>query len=386
MSQTYQICSVCVMDTSNPYIEFDDAGQCNCCRDAIKRLPHEWWPNAHGEHQLRMLIVQLKEAGKGKRYDAMIGLSGGIDSAYLAHILRTKFDLRLLAVHVDGGWNTAAAVRNIEVLVRALDIDLFSHVVEWAEMRDVQLAFLRASVLNQDMPQDHAFFATLYRTARHFGIRHFLSGVNFASECIVPMGWGYPSMDGMHLRSIHKTFGIRPIKKFPIMSLTEYLWMTRLRGHLLIEKPLNYIQYDKESAKAELSNHYEWNDYGSKHQESRFTRFYQEIYLPRKFNFDKRRLHYSSLIVSKQLTRDAALNGLAVPVISNLQAAQEMQFVAKKLGISAQELVALINSAPVSHGNYNGSMQILTYMRQIRQLGRNLQNTVLALTSRKASE
>jgi N-acetyl sugar amidotransferase len=380
MSGNYQICTHCVMDTSNPFIEFDEAGQCNCCKDAIERLPHEWWPNAHGERQLGLLVDQLKEAGKGKRYDAMIGLSGGVDSAYLAHILRAKFDLRLLAVHVDGGWNTEAAVRNIEVLVRTLDIDLFTHVVEWGEMRDVQLAFLRASVLNQDMPQDHAFFATLYRTAKHFDVRHFLSGVNFSSESIVQLGWGYPSMDGMHLRAIHEAFGVRPIKKFPLMSLTEYVWLTRIANHLRIEKPLDYLPYDKEAAKGELSKNYEWKDYGSKHQESRFTRFYQEIYLPKKFNFDKRRLHFSSLIVSGQLTRAAALGQLAEPTISEMHAARETRFVAKKIGISTQELNALIDLPNRQHSDFAGGIRMITFAANVR---RKLRRLFLSASSSK---
>jgi N-acetyl sugar amidotransferase len=367
MNGTHQVCTFCVMDSSNPFIEFDANGQCNCCKDAIERLPHEWWPDAYGERQLALLVDRLKESGKNKPYDAMIGLSGGVDSAYLAHMLRTRFDLRLLAVHVDGGWNTEAAVRNIEVLVKSLDIDLFTHVVEWDEMRDVQLAFLRASVLNQDMPQDHAFFSTLYRTARKFEIKHFLSGVNFASESIVPLGWGYPSMDGQHLRAIHKAFGQRAIKAFPVMGLTEYLWMTRMGRHLNIERPLNFMRYDKEAAKHELSKIYAWKDYGSKHQESRFTRFYQEIYLPRKFSFDKRRLHLSSLIVSGQLSRVDALAELARPLISDAQVIREMRFVAKKLGIHLEQLTAFIESDATPHENYPGSMMLLTWLRRARQ-------------------
>ena len=367
MSAAQQVCTFCVMDGSNPFIEFDTNGQCNCCKDAIERLPHEWWPDAYGERQLAAIVARLKEAGTGKPYDAMVGLSGGVDSAYLAHLLRTRYDLRLLAVHVDGGWNTEAAVRNIEVLVKSLDIDLFTHVVEWEEMRDVQLAFLRASVLNQDMPQDHAFFSTLYRTAQKFKIAHFLSGVNFASECIVPLGWGYPSMDGHHLRAIHKAFGKRQIKDFPVMQLAEYIWSTRLGRQLTIERPLNYLRYDKDAAKRELSATYAWKDYGSKHQESRFTRFYQEIYLPRKFSFDKRRLHLSSLIVSGQLTRAAAIAELETPLISDMQAAQETKFIAKKLGIAGSELAALIDADPQPHENYAGSMMLLAWLRKARQ-------------------
>ncbi|MEO6362323.1 MAG: N-acetyl sugar amidotransferase, partial [Caldimonas sp.] len=199
-----RVCGVCVMDESNPAIRFDATGQCNCCRDAFARMADEWHRGADGEQRLQALARRLKAAGRGKRYDVMLGLSGGIDSAYLAHVAVRRLGLRALAVHIDGGWNSEPATRNIESLVRGLDLDLHTHVVEWQEMRDLQLAFLRASVLNQDIPQDHAFFATLYRTAVKFGIRDFLSGVNFTTESVVPPGWGYPSMDGHHARAIHR--------------------------------------------------------------------------------------------------------------------------------------------------------------------------------------
>lgn len=184
-----RVCRFCVMDDSNPAIVFDASGQCNCCRDAITRRPHEWWPNAAGSARLDALAERLRKEGRGRPYDVMVGLSGGIDSAYLVHLIKTRYDLRMLAVHVDGGWNSEAAVRNIELIVRKLDIDLHTHVIEWQEMRDLQLAFLKAGVVNQDIPQDHAFFATLYRTATRFGMRNFLSGVNFASESVVPPAW-----------------------------------------------------------------------------------------------------------------------------------------------------------------------------------------------------
>ena len=366
-TRALRVCTFCVMDESNPAIAFDAAGQCNCCRDALARRAHEWRPNAEGAERLRLLAERLKAAGRGRRYDAMIGLSGGIDSAYLAHVAVRQLGLRVLAVHVDGGWNSEPAVRNIESLVRKLDLDLHTHVVEWQEMRDLQVAFLRASVLNQDIPQDHAFFATLYRTAVRFGIRDFLSGVNFASECIVPLGWGYPSMDGKHARAIHRRFGTSKLHAYPFMGLAEFLWLTRVRRQLTVHRPLNELNYDKEAARAELSRAYGWRDYGGKHSESRFTKFYQEIYLPRKFGYDKRRLHLSSLIVSGQTTRAAALAELATPILAPEQARRDIKFVAKKLDLSPQELQVLIKSPPVSHEDYPNQLRLRRTLARAKQ-------------------
>lgn len=358
MSTTGRICSVCVMDDSNPVIQFDTNMQCNCCRDAIQRMPHEWWPGPEGDARMQQLVSLLKQEGRGKPYDVMVGLSGGIDSAYLAHLASRKYGLRLLAVHVDGGWNSEPAVHNIESMVRGLGIDLHTYVVEWQEMRDMQVAFLKASVLNQDIPQDHAFFSTLYRTAKQFGIRHFLSGVNFASESVVPPGFGYPSMDGKHARAIQRRFGTVSMESYPFMGLPELLWLTRLRRQLTVHRPLNYMNYDKEAARAELERAYGWRDYGGKHSESRFTKFYQEIYLPQKFGFDKRRLHLSSLIVSGQVTRQEALAELAQPITTPQQARLDIKFVAKKLGLTGEQLRSYIESPVVDHLAYPNGMAL----------------------------
>jgi N-acetyl sugar amidotransferase len=372
MSGTGRTCTFCVMDDSNPMLRFDAEGRCDCCRSAVARRPHEWWPGAEGAERMHTMVEALRAQGRGRPYDAMVGLSGGIDSAWLAHLMRAEHGLRLLAVHVDGGWNSEAAVSNIESIVRRLDIDLHTQVIEWQEMRDLQLAFLRASVLNQDFPQDHAFFATLYRTARRFDIRSFLLGVNFASESIVPPGWGHPSMDGRHLRAIHARFGQRPLESFPVMPLSEYLWMTRVRQQLTIHRPLNFIDYDKEHARAELTRLYGWRDYGGKHCESRFTKFYQEIYLPRKFGFDKRRLHLSSLIVSGQLSRADALAELATPIAPASQMRHDLKFVAKKLGVTPAELEALIDRPPVSHRSYPHQMGLHDSLTALKNLSRRL--------------
>ncbi|WP_205710675.1 N-acetyl sugar amidotransferase [Hydrogenophaga crocea] len=356
------------MDDSNPAIQFDERGQCNCCRDALARRPSEWWPGPEGEMRMAQLVEHLKERGKGQTYDAMIGLSGGIDSAYLAHLASRQHGLRLLAVHVDGGWNSEPAVANIESIVRGLDIDFHTHVIEWHEMRDLQVAFLKAAVLNQDMPQDHAFFATLYRTAARFGIRDFLSGVNFASESIVPPNFGYPSIDGRHIRAIHNLFGKSSLESYPIMGVWEYLWMTRARRQLTIHRPLNFIQYDKQSAQAQLKTIYGWRDYGGKHSESRFTKFYQDIYLPRKFGFDKRRLHLSSLIVAGQMTREAALAELSEPPITEQQIKRDIKFVAKKLGVTPTELIELVDAPARQHADYPNNLHLFNASRDLKTL------------------
>jgi len=366
---SYRVCRVCVMDSSNPAIAFDANGQCNCCRDAITRQPHEWWPGADGQAKLRGMVERLKAQGHGKPYDVMVGLSGGIDSAYLAHLAVREFGLRALAVHVDGGWNSEPAVHNIETLVRALDIDLHTYVVEWQEMRDVQLAFLKASVFNQDIPQDHAFFATLYRTAHRFRLRHFLSGVNFASENISPPTQGSPTaIDGRHVRAVHRRFGGVTLRSYPVMGLAEFIWTTRISGALSIAKPLNFMPYDKEAAKHELTRLYGWRDYGGKHHESRFTKFYEQIYLPRKFGFDKRRQHLSSLIVAGQLARSNALDELSSPVVDDGGARRDIRFVAKKLGIDAQALERLIGQPAVPHANYPNQMALHRRLTRLRSL------------------
>jgi N-acetyl sugar amidotransferase len=367
-ARPYQVCSFCVMDSVIPALQFDANGQCDCCKQALSRLPHEWWPDEEGERRLDSLTRALKATGQGQKYDCMVGLSGGVDSAYLAHLAVSKLGLRVLAVHVDAGWNSAAAVRNIESIVRKLDLDLHTFVVEWGEMRDIQLAFLRASVLNQDNPQDHAFFSTLYRTAMHCNISHFLSGVNYASENIIPPGWGHPYMDSRQIRAIHRLYGKHSLRNFPFMGLPEFVWQSRIMKRLTVHRPLNYFAYDKEVARRELESEYGWVDYGGKHHESRFTKFYQEIYLPRKFGFDKRRLHLSSLIVSGQLTRETALKELETPIIDEVSRRHDMRFIAKKLGITVDELECLIYAPAKSHLAYPNQMAFHRMLVRIKWL------------------
>lgn len=366
-----QVCTVCVMDAADPNVSFDNMGQCDCCTEAFARRDHEWWPGLEGASRMQTLLTRLREEGSGKPYDAMIGLSGGIDSAFLAHVMGREHGLRLLAVHVDGGWNSEAAVSNIERLVRALDIDLHTKVIEWEEMRDLQLAFLRSGVFNQDFPQDHAFFATLVRTARKYRVRTFLSGVNYSSESVsTPTAPNPTAYDGRHLKTIHAKFGERPLTDYPIMTLPQYLWMTRILKSPVIEKPLNLIDYDKEKAKDVLRANYGWRDYGPKHSESRFTKFYQEIYLTRKYLLDKRRLHLSSLIVSGQISRDEALLKLTAPIAEPTQSERDLRFIAKKLRIARLELDQMIDDRPRPHAQYASDFALQQTLLNARALWR----------------
>lgn len=363
-----RVCSYCVMDDTLADIGFDADGRCLCCKEAEVLLAQDYLPNEQGAARLAAMVAQLKERGRGRDYDCMVGLSGGVDSAYLAHVMHHHFGLRLLAVHVDGGWNTEAAVHNIERLIRSTGIDLHTVVIEWSEMRDLQLSFLRAGVINQDIPQDHAFFATLYQTAEAFKMDTFLSGVNLATEGVHQKGGGYPSIDGRHVRSIHRRFGQGPLRGFPIITFPRYLWQTRVTRRPQILRPLNWMPFNKEAAKAVLRDAYGWQDYGVKHAESRFTKFYQETYLTRKTGFDKRRLHLSSLIVSKAITRDEALAQLAHPPVDDRTARQDAKFVAKKLGISVAELDSLIESALVPHQSYGGDFALFRLLSAFRSV------------------
>jgi N-acetyl sugar amidotransferase len=363
-----RVCSYCVMDDTLDDIGFDVEGRCLCCKEAEVLLARDHLLDERGRARLEAMVAQLREQGRGRDYDCMIGLSGGVDSAYLAHVLHQDYGLRLLAVHVDGGWNSEAAVHNIERLVRHTGIDLHTVVIEWAEMRDLQLAFLKSGVINQDIPQDHAFFATLYRTAKTFGIETFLSGVNLSTEGVHQKGGGYPSIDGRHVLAIHRKFGQAPLRHFPIITVPQYLWQTRVRRKPQILRPLNWMRYNKEEAKAVLAAAYGWQDYGVKHAESRFTKFYQETYLTRKTGFDKRRLHLSSLIVAKEITREEAMDQLSCPPVAPRTARQDVKFVAKKLGISVSELDKLIENKIVPHQSYGGANGLLSFFVSARRV------------------
>jgi N-acetyl sugar amidotransferase len=330
------------MDTTDPEIDFDEYGVCNHCRkfdETIKPM----WPSLEGDREkLDAMIQAVKSYGKGKRYDCIIGLSGGVDSSYLA-VKVAEWGLRPLVVHVDAGWNSELAVMNIEQICRRLGFDLVTHVVDWEEMRDMQLAFLRSNLANQDVPQDHAFFAALYGYAEKAGIKYVINGSNFATESILPAAWGYDAMDATHVKSIHARFGSRPRGEFPIVSFFDLFVKYPFILKMEVLRPLNLLPYNKEEAIQILEKHYGWRYYGGKHYESRWTRFFQAYYLPYKFGYDKRKAHLSSLVVSGQMNRSDALEALKTPLYDPKLLVEDKIFIAKKLGLPISEFEVLVD-------------------------------------------
>lgn len=344
-------CTRCVMDTSDPEISFDADGVCSHCRNFERNIKPHWFPDEEGARRLDALVKAIRNAGRRREYDCIIGLSGGVDSSYLAYQAK-QHGLRPLAVHVDAGWNSELAVKNIENLVKTLDIDLFTHVVDWDEMRDLQLAFFRAGVANLDVPQDHAFTAAVFAYAARNNIRYVLSGGNYATESILPRAWGYNAMDLRHLTAIHKRYGKVRLRTFPKVNFFQYyVYYPRILGMRTV-RPLNLMPYNKAAAMRILEDQVGWRYYGGKHYESRFTKFFQAHYLPTKFGYDKRRAHLSSLIVSGQMTREEALDELAKPLYSSLELQEDKLFFIKKLGITETEYASVMAQPAKTYLDY----------------------------------
>lgn len=375
MTTDYCVCSRCVMDTTDPEIDFDENGVCNHCRKFDAVTSKRWHPDAEGARLWNARLEEIRAAGRGHDYDCIIGLSGGVDSSYLA--LKAKdWGLRPLVVHVDAGWNSELAVSNIECIVKACDYDLHTIVIDWPEMRDLQIAFLKSGVANQDVPQDHAFFANLYRYATQNKVRYILSGGNIATESIFPASWHGDAMDAINLKAIHSRFGSRPLKRYRTISFFQYYFTYPFLHGMRTVRPLNFMPYSKDAAIAELSKT-GWRAYGRKHGESRFTKLFQNYYLPEKFGFDKRRPHYASLIVSGQMTRNEALDALAEPLYSPSDLAADLEFFCKKLGITEAEFERCLrepNRDYTDFANWDGRKNSLKAVQNLaaRLLGRNI--------------
>lgn len=363
---TYQICTRCVMDTSDPEITFDAEGVCNHCRKFEEVTSKRWFPNETGERMLQAQLAEIKKAGAGKEYDSIIGLSGGVDSSYLA--LRAKsWGLRPLVVHVDAGWNSELAVSNIEGIVKSCGYDLHTIVIDWEEMRDLQLAFLKSGLSNQDTPQDHAFFAALYHYAVQHGVKYVLSGGNIATESIFPESWHSSAMDAILLKAVHKRFGTAPLRTFPLISFWDYyFWYPVVRG-MRVCRPLNYMPYNKKMAMEALIAETGWKPYGRKHGESRFTKFFQNYYLPTKFGYDKRRPHLSSLIVAGQMTRDEALAALAEPLYDSDELEADLNFVCKKLGLSVEQFNEILHAKNHDYKEFPNWDSLKTFFSLLRR-------------------
>lgn len=338
-SRAYQICTSCVMDTTDAVIVFDDNGVCDHCTTFYANILPKWHTDARGEAVLARMVDEIRAAGQGKDFDCIIGMSGGVDSSYLTYAAKELLGLRPLVFHVDAGWNSQIAVNNIERLVDGLGLDLFTEVIDWEEMKDLQLAFFRSGVPHIDTPQDHAFFATMYKFATNHRVKYILTGANLSTECFRnPIEWMYYQSDSRQLLDIHHQFGERPLNSFPITSILWHkVWLPYVRG-IRVLRPLNHLRYIKAEARQLLMDRFGWQPYPQKHFESRFTKFYESYWLPERFGYDVRRVQFSSLIVTGQMTRDEALQELKKPPYDPATIGQEIEFVANKLGITVEDL------------------------------------------------
>jgi N-acetyl sugar amidotransferase len=327
------------MDTSDSRIIFDEKGVCDHCNTFYKKILPNWHTDERGQRALDKITTQIRQAGVGKDFDCIIGMSGGIDSSYLTYVAKEQLGLRPLVFHVDAGWNSQEAVNNIEQLVDKLGLNLFTEVIDWEEMRDLQLAFFKSGVPHIDTPQDHAFFATMYKFAEQHDVKYILTGGNFSTECVRnPLEWMYYQSDSIQLRDIHRKYGTRPLSKFPLTSILRHKLYLPYVKRIRVVRPLNYLPYVKDDAIRLLVRKFGWQPYPQKHFESRFTKFYEGYWLPTKFGYDTRRVQYSSLIVTGQMTREAALEKLNRPPFDQATVANEFEYVATKLGINVEEL------------------------------------------------
>jgi len=350
MNGKNQICTKCVMDLSDPLISFDEQGKCNHChdyQDAVKRMPSN--PEQR-KKILSQIVTEIKDKGKNNEYDCIVGVSGGVDSTYVAYLVK-KLALRPLAVHMDNGWNSELSVSNIEKCLSKYEIDLFTRVLDWEEFRNLQKAFLRASVPDGEIPTDHAILAVLYQEAIKHKVSFIITGNNLVTEAILPKSWSAGHRDWRYIKAINKKFGNAHLKNFPhftYFDLFNYFVIRRLR----VVNILDYVDYNKKQIISTLQKEMDWRPYPAKHYESIYTRFFQGYVLPEKFGFDKRKAHLSTLINSGQMTRAEALAILESPPLSGQILEDDMDFVLKKLGFSEEEFQKIMELPKRSYKDY----------------------------------
>jgi N-acetyl sugar amidotransferase len=361
------------MDISDPNIRFDQSGQCDYCNNFEASIKPNWQFSLVGGHQLEKVARAIRKDGSRNDFDCIIGLSGGLDSSYAAFVAKQKMGLRPLLFHVDAGWNTDQAVGNIEKLVDGLGLELYTEVINWDAIKRMQVAFLRAGIPDQDLVQDAAFFSGLYKFARKYRIKHIITGSNFSTECCrEPEEWGgYLGIDQTLFNDIWEKHGDgKPNSDFPLVDILIYkIWYQKILG-MKVHHILNFVPYVKKDAEDELESHFGWRRFQHKHHESRFTRFYEDYWLPRRFGYDKRRAHFSSLIMTGQMTREEALCRLSRPEMDVHFLNQEFEYVAKKLDLSVHELKMLFVGPKKTYRDYKNKRDLIgfgaNFMRKLR--------------------
>jgi N-acetyl sugar amidotransferase len=367
---TVKVCSRCIMDETAKEITFDNNGVCNFCHNYDNVLVNDVHTDKGGEEKLEKLIEKIKQKGKNSRYDVLIGLSGGVDSSYVAYIIKKKYGLRAFAVHLDNGWNTELAVANVEQIVKRLDIDLSTYVLDWKEFRDIQTSFIKSSISNIEIPTDHAIWALLIKTAAKMKIPYIIAGNNVVTESIMPESWLYGSKDSKLIKSLHRKFGKVKMKTYPSLSTIDYVDYLLVRGIRWVPI-LNYIPYNKAEAKQTLIDELGWQDYGGKHYESIFTRFFHAYYLPVKFGYDLRKSYLSALVCSGQISRDEALEEISKPPAPKEMLEQDRDYVIKKLGLSEDEFESIIKAPNKTYADYPNNEGLWKRFYSIIRIARN---------------
>jgi aminotransferase len=358
-----QTCTFCVMDETDRNIRFDKHGRCNHCKKAASYYP----PRTYTQVEIDAFILKVKKyRNANSKYDCVIGLSGGVDSSYLLYRL-VQWGLKPLVVHVDAGWNSIESVENIQILVNSFNLDLETVIINWRDMRNLQLAFLKSGVKNQDVPQDHAFFTNVYDIALKHRIKSVILGSNTASESILPKDWGQNASDGKNIRGIYHFFNSDRMISYKTRSIYWSIVNLEVLKRIVVFCPLNIVDYDKEAAKSLLMKEFGYRDYGGKHSESTFTSYYQKIYLPKRFGIDKRKAHLSSMIVSKKMNRADAINELEKELCSNLQERDLRRFVATKLGLTVDELKSFERMKAVKYEKFGFSRSGIFLLRVIQK-------------------
>jgi N-acetyl sugar amidotransferase len=361
------------MDTTAQEITFDEDGVCNFCLEYNAKVNFRGFDSNSTSIEFNKIVESIKNSNKNKKYSCLIGISGGVDSTYLTYLAK-QLGLRPLAVHLDNGWDSELAVSNIELALKKLNIDLYTHVINWEEFKDLQLSFIKSSTPDLEVPTDHAIYALLMHLANKMGIRYILTGLNFKDESIMPSSWSYGHADWRYIKNIHKIFGSKQLKTFPHYSLF-YLFYTIILRRVKIISLMNYIEYNKKEAIKILENELGWRKYEGKHFESIYTRFYQAYYLPRKFNIDKRKAHYSNQINNGTLSRSEALLLMNEPACPSDTIEKDKKFLLKKFNISEREFDVYISASKKSFHDYPNNYKLLTSIKKFVSLLR--QNRII---------